>query len=70
MYHFARQTDLPRQIAIAYLAVFAVGWAVLIYCSLMGYEAINLDVETGTEDSNAQVSKIRPVSPKGEGSSA
>jgi hypothetical protein len=36
----------------------------------MGYEAIDLDVETGTENSNAVDSKIHTVSPKGEGSSA
>jgi hypothetical protein len=35
-----------------------------------GYEAIDLEVETGTENSNAVVSNIHTVSPKGEGSSA
>jgi hypothetical protein len=68
-YHLgAKRTGPSHQIAVAYLAVFATGWAVFIYCSLMGYNAIDLNVETGEESSNDVISEA--VSWKGQGSSA
>ncbi|KAE9380913.1 hypothetical protein N431DRAFT_459827 [Stipitochalara longipes BDJ] len=51
-------------IAIGYLATFGAGWAIFIYCSLWGYDKMDLDVEYWTEEGNSTPAAV----PKGEGS--
>jgi len=66
-----RQSWGPEsKVAISYLATFGAGWAIFIYCSLMGYDRIDLDVEFGTEGINAVVSEVYAGPPKGAEASA
>lgn len=53
-------------VAIAYLSTFGVGYGIFIYCSLMGYEQMDVDAGFGIRDDDTP----HVVPPKGEGSGA
>lgn len=59
-----RETWGPQSnIAVIYLGSFVLGWGVFIYCSLWGYQPIDLDDEHCELSGNAEASEVFMTSP-------